>query len=81
MLTDSITDTPNVSIPLVIKPGDRVRHEYHGDGTVIAVRVTPLNFASVLLDKRPDVAYNMGQNPTVLWPHELTVIEKEAKEC
>ena len=60
-------------------PGDRVEHDYHGTGTVIEkVKRFPLH--RVLWDKRPDVRYNMGENPCSAWTAELRKVASDVPE-
>ena len=52
------------------KEGDKVRHSYLGNG--IIVEIVNEAFVLVFYDKTPDIAYNMGTNPTVSFTKYLT---------
>ena len=61
--------------------GQRVVAEYLGAGTVIErikiARGNPLCIAyMVRFDKTPDVRYNMGENPTMVFPSSLRALDK-----
>ena len=56
-----------------MKIGDRVTHEYLGDGEI----VNDLNGRGVFMvkcDKTPNIRYNMGENPTLVFKSNLTII-------
>ena len=55
-----------------LKKGDRVRHEYLGDGTFLQM----IQFmAFVKFDKTPHKRFNMGENPLVVFIDKLTKIK------
>ena len=61
---------------LKFKKRDRVVAEHLGAGTVDEVVESSLQKGLVvayivLFDKTPDVRYNMGQNPTMVFPSSL----------
>jgi len=65
--------------------GQRVVDEYLGAGTVIErikiARGNPLCIAyMVRFDKTPDVRYNMGENPTMVFPSSLRALDKINKK-
>lgn len=57
-----------------MKQGDRVNHEYLGQGTFIK-EIASLSL--VKWDKTPPERYNMGENPCVVFTKELQTLEKE----
>jgi len=65
--------------------GQRVIAEYLGAGTVVEVmklaRGNPLCIAyMVRFDETPDVRYNMGENPTMVFPGSLRAFDKINKQ-
>ena len=65
--------------------GQRVVAEYLGAGTVIErskiARGNPLCIAyMVRFDKTPDRSYNMGGNPTMVFPSSLRALDKVNKK-
>ena len=58
--------------------GQRVFAEYLGAGTVVErIKINPLCIAyMVRFDKTPDVRYNMGENPTMVFPSSLRALDK-----
>lgn len=65
--------------------GQRVVAEYLGAGTVIErikiARGNPLCIAyMVRFDKTPDARYNMGENPTMVFPSSLRALDKGNKQ-
>ena len=55
-----------------MKKGDRVIHNYLGNGTVIKVGGLHLvGMCLVKWDNNPSVRYNMGENPCAVWIGEL----------
>jgi hypothetical protein len=52
------------------KIGQRVKHEYLGEGEVIKF-FKDIPLVSVKFDNIPDVRYNMGENPTAVWYVDL----------
>ena len=50
-----------------LRIGDRVEDSYLGQGTVVK-RLSGGWGYEVLWDRRPDVRYNMGENPCQWWP-------------
>ena len=64
-----------------LKAGDRVEDSYLGKGTI--VKRLPGGWGySVLWDTRPDVRYNIGENPCQWWPgcHDAEVKGVDASE-
>jgi len=66
-------------------PGQRVVAEYLGAGTVIErikiSRLNPLCMAyMVRFDETPDVRYNMGENPTMVFPSSLRDLAETNKQ-
>lgn len=54
-----------------IQKGARVNHEYLGDGTV----VKKVSFMTLVKwDKTPHERYNMGENPSVIFTDELSLL-------
>ena len=55
--------------------GERVTHKYLGNGEVTKIIKSSLDNSNaayiVLFDSRPDVRYNMGENPTMVFPSGL----------
>ena len=62
--------------------GQRVVAEYLGTGTVIEqIKIARGNIAyMVRFDKTPDVRYNMGENPTMVFPSSLRALDKINKK-
>ena len=57
-----------------IKKGQRVKHSYLGKGTFIK----KISFMSLVKwDKTPDVRYNMGENPSVIFTDQLVPLRRE----
>lgn len=56
-----------------MKVGDRVLHDFLGSGKIIDMMDDIVFLVKVKWDNRPPVQYNMGENPTVILPNELTV--------
>ena len=60
--------------------GDRVEHEYLGNGEIIKVIKSMLNSREnaayiVMFDEQPAMAYNMGENPCLVFPSSLNKID------
>lgn len=53
------------------KPGDRVNHPYLGLGEYVK-DVGYCGLSNVLFDETPNVRYNIGENPTVVFTNDLT---------
>ena len=64
-------------------PDQRVVDEYLGAGTVIErIKINPFCIAyMVRFDETPDVRYNMGQNPTMVFPGSLSALDDINKKA
>jgi len=67
------------------KEGERVSHEYLGDGKVTKVIKSAMDSRHnaaymVLFDHCPPVGYNMGHNPCMVFPSTLKKQNQKEKQ-
>lgn len=60
-----------------IKAGDRVKHKFFGKGTFIKELEFLSSLSLVKWDKTPDIRYNMGVNPCVVFTKELQILKEK----
>jgi len=58
-----------------MKTGDRVRHDFLGDGEITDTNSCLDCFMMVKFDKTPPKEYNMCENPTIVFKTELTEVK------
>ena len=57
-----------------MKIGDKVTHEYLGDGEIVDdLKLLSTTAYMVKFDKIPPIRYNMGENPTLAFESNLTL--------
>ena len=66
----------SVSVAL-LKPGDRIRHKYLGDGTFLD---RAAGLVGAKWDETPEWEYNCGRNPCYVLPEDITLLPLEEKE-
>jgi hypothetical protein len=67
----------------MFSPGDRVNHNFLGNGEVTEVINSNFGLKEPMLymvkfDTRPAIEYNMGENPTLAFPEDLREIHTRA---